>query len=367
MISHEPRAMTMIDLRPAANGQSCLLHYCSSYLSWILAIMMLLASNSVFAQNQVEVLYVIPQGQQPRPDSENVLTAIMVSLQRQYLEKLGKTFELAEPLVETVRTNLAPSEAVDWNKNVELIKSQAADGYTNEQNIVFSVLEGTDGPAGGSWNIVKMTGGFWDTAYKTYKANPAEFSEQLHGWSHELGHAFGLAHTTDARTCIEGNGGVVPEQLPSLVMQKGEDLGAVYNYGFIDAEKEMLLNSEFIPECLSFRSEPGQSARPHPSRFLRRSSVQRAEDGRSVALVEFRAPHGVGVFRLIGEKRWVEESKGGDTHNFIETTRDDWSVYLLDAARNLRIVLDLHRELVLYAVGDAEPGPLYPLLWAGSF
>ncbi|MBC7896289.1 MAG: hypothetical protein H7066_12815 [Cytophagaceae bacterium] len=71
---------------------------------------------------------------------------------------------------------------------------------------MYSILQGTSGAGGGSSRVVKMTGGFWDEAYNGYVKEPYNLPSVLHGWSHELGRAFGLLHTEDARTCFANHG-----------------------------------------------------------------------------------------------------------------------------------------------------------------
>ena len=58
----------------------------------------------------------------------------------------------------------------------------------------------------------------------------------------------------------------------------------------------------------------------------------------------------VAVFRQVGAKRWVEDGPAGGVarFNFVETNRDDWSVYLEDASRAVSIQLDLHKKKVMY-------------------
>jgi membrane-bound inhibitor of C-type lysozyme len=72
-----------------------------------------------------------------------------------------------------------------------------------------------------------------------------------------------------------------------------------------------------------------------------------------------------GSFRQTNEGQWLEQNTEG-SFSFVETLRDEWSVYLYDASRNVRIQLDLFRMLVLYAAGDAPMQPLYQISGADA-
>jgi hypothetical protein len=244
--------------------------------SWrtVLPLMMLFVfANSASAEStrQLQVVYVIPQGEEAKPLADEAITEIITILQWHYLQQLGVTFELKEPLITYVESDLDAKNAVDWNNNFELIRTEFAEDYTEGENVVFSILEGTTGSAGGSWNIVKMTGGFWNTAYETYRDNPEQLANELHGWSHELGHAFGLVHTEDAKPCLAKHG-IHLGTLPSLIMQWTEDLGSVFNYTFVEAEKKLLLDPDYFPDCRPLLSPPGLE-KPHASKHLRIRSL----------------------------------------------------------------------------------------------
>jgi len=72
-------------------------------------------------------------------------------------------------------------------------------------------------------------------------------------------------------------------------------------------------------------------------------------NGRNLSIANFNG----GSYRSEGGGRWTERNTAGAvTFNFEETGRDDWSVYLLDRSRNVRIQLDVHRKKVLY--GDSN-------------
>ena len=81
-------------------------------------------------------------------------------------------------------------------------------------------------------------------------------------------------------------------------------------------------------------------------------------NGRNVTEVTYPG----GKITLSG-KRWTERNANG-SNKFDETQRDEWSVYLLDRSRNVRLQLDLHRKLVLYAAGNDPMQPLYQITGA---
>lgn len=68
----------------------------------------------------------------------------------------------------------------------------------------------------------------------------------------------------------------------------------------------------------------------------------------------------LGSFDQTGEKTWVEkDNKGTSRYKFKENARDEWSVYLYDAARDVNIQLDLHTDKVMYSEGRKDRRPLY--------
>ncbi len=69
-----------------------------------------------------------------------------------------------------------------------------------------------------------------------------------------------------------------------------------------------------------------------------------AINGRNVKNVKYDG----GSFRQRKDGSWIEKNNDGK-HNFVETGRDDWSVYLEDKSRNVNIQLDLHRKEIFYS------------------
>jgi hypothetical protein len=59
---------------------------------------------------------------------------------------------------------------------------------------------------------------------------------------------------------------------------------------------------------------------------------------------------------------WVEKNAAGEvSFRFDEIGRDEWSVYLRDRSRNVRLQLDLWRKQINYAAGDDPMRPLYAI------
>lgn len=75
----------------------------------------------------------------------------------------------------------------------------------------------------------------------------------------------------------------------------------------------------------------------------------------------------LGSFRRAADGSWQElDSNGAVTFTFGELRRDDWTVYLYDASRNVELRLDLHQRQVLYGANGQEPYPIYAILFAMS-
>lgn len=76
--------------------------------------------------------------------------------------------------------------------------------------------------------------------------------------------------------------------------------------------------------------------------------------------------HSGGSFNNVGSGQWQEtDAQGRVSFHFREVSRDEWSVYLFDASRNVSLQLDLHRGQVLYGVGAEPKRALYSI--TGSF
>ena len=92
-------------------------------------------------------------------------------------------------------------------------------------------------------------------------------------------------------------------------------------------------------------------------------SVVQEVNGRTVDIVRFAG----GSFEEQGGGNWVEKRADGSVaFRFREQARDDWSVYLHDASRNVYLQLDLHRRMVLYNAGSEPRRDLYPITDASA-
>jgi len=219
---------------------------------------------------QLEVVYVIPKGEKPRPRANEVIKEIFSIMQKHYFKQLGVTFELKKPLITTIFSELENEKY--WTMEIprELIKGQLRRNYSDKKNIIFFVVEGNNGAGLGGHNMAQ-SGFLWRDSYTTYLKDPDQLVNAIVGWSHETGHALGLGHTKAWTVPCLAKHGVKVGEYPSLVMQvvDGGKSGSVYNYPFINEEKSMLLESDYFPQC-SINNGDG---RPHSSKFLRVKSI----------------------------------------------------------------------------------------------
>jgi hypothetical protein len=67
-----------------------------------------------------------------------------------------------------------------------------------------------------------------------------------------------------------------------------------------------------------------------------------------------------GVYRQTGPRAWAEFDKSGkQTNAFVEDARDEWSVFLFDPARNVRVQIDLYRKKIRYTENGGSYADLY--------
>ncbi len=341
-------------------------------------------------RHEVEVLYVVPKDKQARPDIEKALAAIMAVTQRHYFVALGVTFKLKTPLVQVLHID-EPSETFKKEGTMlercsKLAKNEFKADYMYKENAVICFFEADTASAGGAGNLVGLPIWVWGPGYEQFRKDPsADLSKifVLGAISHEMGHAFGLLHTEDARACFKKHG-VDLGTLPKLIMQDKNDPRhtSVYDVPFHAQEKRLLLDPDYLPDCRPFIDN-----RPHASWHLRNPLPSRnagapsaatlpvvaalpsaanptaTVTGRNVKMVRFAA----GSFRMTGMKLWVEEDgKGATKFRFAEEDRDNSSVVLFDPGRNYRIRVDLKQRQILLAVGASQFSPLYPITDASS-
>ena len=321
-----------------------------------------LHSPIVATSLRVKGLYIVPVGQVEKPRAKEAIAAILAIMQSHYLKMLGVTFEF-DPEVSVLRSNYSVTDAVDWNNNYNFIKTNLGQEFLNNRNIVVSVLEGTAGDAGGWGGVLKMTGSFWNSTYDIFINRPHMLATELAGWSHELGHAFGLMHSLDTKNCMTKLN-IDMGTLPSLLMQQTDKFRTLYEYPLAKEEKKMLLDSTYSVSCLAFRGD-----RPAPLRYLRLTSGQATQsaNGRNVEMIEFHnGAEGRGTLARDASGKWLERDLLGTTRfSFNEVGRDDWSVYLQDPGRNVALQIDLYTSKVMYgAIGASTKSPIYNILWS---
>lgn len=74
-----------------------------------------------------------------------------------------------------------------------------------------------------------------------------------------------------------------------------------------------------------------------------------------------------GQFRAQPFHKWVEQGSNGASFTFDEQNRDEWSVYLSDPSRGVRLQIDLHRKQIFYADATApQMRPLYQIVGSSS-
>jgi hypothetical protein len=304
-------------------------------------------------RHQVQVVYVLPRDVEPLPNAEAAIAAMMATVQQHYFRELGRTFQLRTPLVTVVRhdqTAQALTAAMALNRGRvtgDLIASRFRADFEYRENVILFVVEGVSLPtATGGGNVVVIPMNFWRSIHQHFMRSPGDLHRAglLHGWSHELGHAFGLSHTEEGTRPCFARFGVAMGPFPSLIMQKTTDRPSLFDYPFMPDEKRLLLEETYYPICRSLLGN-----RPHASRHLRHPlpaalavppapPAVPAVTGLDVRRVGFRT----GAFHMTEPGQWVEEDASGRARfAFVEQHRDARRVTLADAPRGIRIQLDV--------------------------
>jgi hypothetical protein len=317
-------------------------------------------------RHQVQVVYVLPRNVEPLPNAEAAIATIMATVQQHYFRELGRTFQLRTPLVTVVRhdqTAAALTAAMALNRGRvtgDLIASQFRADFQYRENVILCVVEGVSLPtATGGGNIVVIPANFWRSIHQHFMRSPTDVHSAglLHGWSHELGHAFGLSHTEEGtRTCF-ARFGIAMGPFPRLIMQKTTDRPSLFDYPFMPDEKRLLLEETYYPICRSLLGN-----RPHASRHLFHPlpaalaiPAARIVTGLDVRRVGFRS----GAFRMTEPGRWVEEDTSGQARfNFVEQNRDAGGVLIADERSGFRIQLDVSARKVRVSLNGDAFGPI---------
>lgn len=74
-----------------------------------------------------------------------------------------------------------------------------------------------------------------------------------------------------------------------------------------------------------------------------------------------RADYNGGLFQSTGNRDWLEVTDDGRTFRFREQNRDAWSVYLYDASRDVRLQIDIYRQMITIADGNGPMRDLYAI------
>lgn len=100
--------------------------------------------------------------------------------------------------------------------------------------------------------------------------------------------------------------------------------------------------------------------------FLMDTVEAQTVNGRNVVFVKFgnSSNQFMGSFAYKGQKRWEEEGTKLGVRNFVfeEVNRDDWSVYLQDNSRGVKIQLDLHTKKVMYSDANTPKREQYNII-----
>ena len=79
------------------------------------------------------------------------------------------------------------------------------------------------------------------------------------------------------------------------------------------------------------------------------------------------ASYAQGSYRQTGPHSWAEfDLAGKQTNAFVEEARDEWSVFLFDPARNVRVQIDLYRKKIRYTENGGFYADLYDVTGAAA-
>lgn len=138
--------------------------------------------------------------------------------------------------------------------------------------------------------------------------------------------------------------------------ETGRDDWSVY---LLDSSRDVKLQIDLHRRQIRYAADNGPFNDLYP---ITGASAQ--VDGRNVVRVEISG----GYYRMTAVRTWEERGSDGGGFQFTEDRRDDWSVYLVDASRGVRLQLDLHTRKVMYSdSGAPAPRPLYDITGSSAF
>ena len=125
----------------------------------------------------------------------------------------------------------------------------------------------------------------------------------------------------------------------------------------IDIHRKKLIYSEGDTQNMDLYDLASWSdvATPPPAKYT--SEGVNGPNLKKVAFADKKA-----AFEETGPGIWTEYNEDGQAFNtFTETHRDDWSVYLKDEGRNIRIQLDVHRKMIGLAQNGGAMADQWPM------
>lgn len=138
--------------------------------------------------------------------------------------------------------------------------------------------------------------------------------------------------------------------------ETGRDDWSVY---LVDSARNVKLQLDLHRRQIRYAADDGPFNDLYPI-----TGVSAEVNGRNAARVEISG----GYYRMTGARAWEERGSDGNSFQFTEDRRDDWSIYLVDASRGVRLQLDLHTRKVMYSdSGASTPRPLYDITGSSAF
>ena len=223
----------------------------------------------------VRAVYLVPKDKKINPDVPMVISNALIHLQTWYFKKLGigRTFQLFEPIVETIKT---PHSSEWYGKNEHnsdekfwFFYNVAEDGfdltggdYNDEKFVWVYYIDASPkglqyGGAGTSGVAVLHKDDIEGLLGNDFEA----VSRWVGGLGHELGHAFGLDHPPE---CGNKYSFLLPLISGSLMMYGYRQYPLTH---LLAADKEILKESRFFSNDLESEAKfsPQDLLKPKPS------------------------------------------------------------------------------------------------------